>query len=100
MNNTYGNTMGDGYITDDKLNEKILAVVKQYMQSSAFVDRKVTDSPTDALQVIPRKYATRSFTTALRPTTSILGESYFDTTVRKPAWWNGTNYQDAAGNVI
>lgn len=89
---------------DEQLNKKIqteaMRVVRDYMKSSAFTDRKLTDTPTDGLQVTPRKYVTRNSTTALRPTTSVLGEFYFDTTAGKPAWWNGTNYQDAAGNVI
>lgn len=74
--------------------------VQAYFGGGAFSNRKITDTPTDDLQVVNRKYITRSTTTALRPTTSILGECYFDTTVNKPVWWNGTNYQDAAGNVI
>ena len=74
--------------------------VQTYLASTAFSGRKVTDNPVDRNQVVPRGYVTRSFTTALRPTTSVLGEMYFDTTVSKPVWWNGTNYQDAAGNVI
>ena len=74
--------------------------VQAYLASTAFSGRKVTDNPVDRNQVVPRGYVTRNSTTALRPTTSVLGESYFDTTVSKPVWWNGTNYQDAAGNII
>jgi hypothetical protein len=74
--------------------------VQDYLSSNAFTAKKVTDTPRDKNQVVPRGYVNRSATTALRPTTSILGEHYFDTTVSKPVWWNGTNYQDAAGNVI
>ncbi len=99
--NPYGNTEGNPYAdVSSKTTDQILAVVKQYMQSGGFVDRKITDSPNDSLQVVPRKYVTRYATTLLRPVSSILGESYFDTTVKKPVWWNGVNYQDAAGNVI
>jgi len=80
--------------------DDVIGIIKAYNNSQAFTDDKLTDTPTDALQVVPRKYITRNSTTALRPTTSVLGESYFDTTVNKPVWWNGTNYQDAAGNVV
>lgn len=80
--------------------EEVLKIIKDYMSNQAFTDRKLTDTPTDNLSVVNRKYVTRYSTTALRPTSSVLGESYFDTTVNKPIWWNGTNYQDAAGNVI
>lgn len=85
---------------DNELNKKIDERIKVYMKSEAFTNRKLTDTPTDNLQVVPRKYVTRYSTTALRPTTSVLGEFYFDTTVSRIATWNGTNYQDPAGNVI
>ncbi len=85
---------------EDKLNRKIVEAVNTYLRSTAFTAKKITDTPTDRNQVAPRSYITRSTTTAARPTTSVLGESYFDTTINKPVWWNGTNYADAAGNVV
>ena len=83
-------------------NDKLIKLIDKQigLKIPTFSDRKLTDTPTDALAVVPRKYVTRSSTTANRPTTSILGEFYFDTTAGLPVWWNGTNYQDAAGNVI
>lgn len=93
--------MENNKTTDSKITEeKVTEIIQNYLKSGAFTDRKLTDTPTDALQVVNRKYITRSSTTALRPTSSVLGESYFDTSVGKPIWWNGTNYQDAAGNVV
>jgi len=74
--------------------------VQAYLASTAFSGRKVTDNPVDRNQVVPRGYVTRSFTTALRPTTSVLGESYFDVSVNRVVTWNGTFYQDPAGNAI
>lgn len=79
---------------------QVIEVIKEYLSSDGFVVRKLTDTPTDKNQVVPRGYVTRNSTTALRPRTSVLGEFYFDTTVGKPCWWNGTAYVDAAGNVI
>jgi hypothetical protein len=40
-------------------------------------------------------------TTASRPSTSLLvGQQYFDTTINRPIWWNGTNWINAAGTVV
>ena len=40
-------------------------------------------------------------TTSARPVDKLLiGQIYFDTTVGKPIWWNGTNWVDAAGTVV
>jgi hypothetical protein len=43
-----------------------------------------------------------SFTTAGRPaaTTQKAGSWYYDTTLSKPAWSNGTNWKDAAGTNV
>lgn len=36
--------------------DHIVEVVRNYLKGAAFSDRKVTDTPTDALQVVPKKY--------------------------------------------
>jgi hypothetical protein len=42
-----------------------------------------------------------SGTTADRPTLSLqIGQYYFDTTIGRPIWWNGTNWINAAGTVV
>ena len=85
---------------EEDIKKLIQEEVKIQLKGGLFSARKLTDTPTDALQVVPRKYVTRNSTTALRPTTSVLGEFYFDITAGRTATWNGTNYQDPAGNVI
>jgi hypothetical protein len=42
-----------------------------------------------------------SGTTANRPTERLLvGQYYFDTTIGRPIWYNGTNWINAAGTVV
>ena len=74
--------------------------VKNQLKGGLFTARKITDTPTDNLQVTPRGYVTRNFTTLLRPVTSVVGESYFDTTANKPAWWQGTKFVDGSGDTV
>ena len=77
--------------------------IANYLKSSAFTDRKLTDTPTDALSVVNRKYVTLNGATASRPTASVVGQSYFDTGVvanGKPVWWNGTGFVDATGTYV
>ena len=83
-----------------KKKEEVIKLIREYLSSGSFTAEQVTDTPSDALAIVPRKYITRNSTTALRPTTSVLGEFYFDTSVGKPCWYNGTAFVDAAGNVI
>lgn len=35
-----------------------------------------------------------------RPTNAVIGEAYFDTTLGKPIWFNGTNWVDATGATV
>ena len=37
---------------------------------------------------------------ALRPISPKIYSSFFDTTLNKPLWWNGTEWRDAAGTII
>lgn len=42
-----------------------------------------------------------SGTTAARPTERLqVGQYYFDTTIGRPIWYNGTNWINAAGTVV
>ena len=42
-----------------------------------------------------------SGTTANRPTERLeVGQYYFDTTIGRPIYWNGTNWINAAGTVV
>ena len=40
-------------------------------------------------------------TTTARPTVGLqIGQQYFDTTINRPIWWDGTNWINAAGTVV
>jgi len=38
--------------------------------------------------------------TALRPTSRPTGFQYYDTTLLRPIWWNGTVWKDTEGNTV
>lgn len=70
-------------------------------KTDSFVARKLSDTPTDALAVVNRKFVTMNGATAGRPTSSIIGQFYFDTTLNKPIWLgNGYSWVDSAGNPV
>lgn len=83
-------------------NQTVITIVRQYMQGGAFTDRKLTDTPTDALSVVNRKFVTQNGST--RPASSIVGLQFFDTTLAsgrgKPIYWNGTGWVDATGTFV
>lgn len=38
--------------------------------------------------------------TGSRPLSPSVGRRFYDTTIKKPIWWNGTNWTDAAGTIV
>lgn len=57
-------------IDDIQFKDKVEGIVSEYLKSSAFTDRKLTDTPTDALQVVNKAYCD----TKNVPYSSIVGE--------------------------
>lgn len=51
-------------------------------------------------RLIADAVAPKSGLTAERPTVNQIGYQYFDTTLGKPIWWNGTVWKDAAGTTV
>lgn len=43
---------------------------------------------------------TMSGTTAQRPVAPVTAQRFYDTTIGKPIWWNGTVWKDAAGTTV
>ena len=66
--------------------------------------KRVGDTPNDALQLIPKKYLELSATTADRPASIIgtLSRSFFNTTVGYPWWFNPNSsvWVSATGSVV
>lgn len=75
----------------------ILRIIRDYNKSSGFTDRKLTDTPTDSLQVVNRKYVTANGTTANRPPSPVTGQYFFDSTLGKPIWYSGSAWVLATG---
>lgn len=91
-------------MNEDDIKKLIDARIKQQLQSGAFTSRKLTDTPTDDLQMVPRKYVTMNGASANRPRASVIGQSYFDTSLAagqgQPIWWNGTGFVDGTGTYV
>ncbi len=80
---------------------KINKMIADYLESSGFTQRKLTDTPSDNLQVVNRKYVNLNGTTANRPRSSVIGQFYYDTDINKPVWWSEDGcFKDAAGNIV
>lgn len=62
------------------------SIHRLYMRDNNGIDNKIMTS--------------QNGTTADRPTSNIRGDIYYDTTINKPIWWNGSNWVDATGAVV
>lgn len=83
--------------------DDVIKIVAAYLKASAFTDRKLTDMPTDALQVVSRKYVTLNGVTANRPSNPVAGQYYFDASLGthgKPIWYTGANWVDATSTIV
>lgn len=88
--------LGNNNLTEDDVRD----IIQAYMQSGGFTNRKLTDMPTDSLQVTSRKFVTLNGPSTTRPVGSVLGQFYLDTNLNKPVWWNGTGFIDATGTYV
>ena len=87
---------------DQELRDKVIKIVGDYQQGSAYIAKKLTDTPTEDLMVVPRKFVTANGNT--RPPNPVSGQFFFDTTLGshgKPIWWTPDgNWVDSGSNIV
>jgi len=81
--------------------DEVKRVIDIYLKNGAFHTRKVTDTPTDDLMVVNRKYVNLYGTTSQRPSIASKAQQYFDTTINRPIFFNPNSsvWTDAAGSI-
>lgn len=82
--------------------DDVLDIIRGYNKSEGFTDRKLTDTPTDSLAVVNRKYVTANGVTSSRPGNPVQGQFYLDTTLNangKPIWYGPNGWTDATGTL-
>ena len=93
-------------VPNDKLKkmiqEETLKVVQNYLKTSAFTDRKLTDTPTDSLSVVNRKYVTLNGVVADRPKSSVatIGQPYLATDTNIPMTYTAGGWRNGVGSVV
>lgn len=84
----------------NELRREIESVIKSYSHGGAFLDRKITDTPTDSYAVVNRKFATLNGTLASRPSPAVTGQHYFATDTNIPMVFDGSNWRNGVGSVV
>ena len=91
---------------DTDLEKKIKELIKQevpkLLSGSAFTGRKLTDTPTDNLSVVNKKYVTLNGTVANRPVSSIasVGQHYFATDTLIPMTYSAGGWVNGVGSIV
>lgn len=87
---------------EKKIRQMIMKIVPEMLKSSAFTARKITDTPTDNNQVVPKKYVTNNGTVANRPKSSVasIGQPYFATDTNIPMTYSSSGWRNGVGSVV
>lgn len=82
--------------------KQVEAIIKEYLQTSSFTDRKLTDTPTDNLSVVNRRYVNLNGTVANRPKSSVasVGQRYFSTDTKIPMIYDTTGWINGVGSIV
>jgi len=85
-----------------KIDERIKKLVPEILKGSGFTDRKLGDTPTDNLSLVPRKYVTNNGTVANRPVSSVatVGQPYFATDTFIPMTYSAAGWRNGVGSIV
>lgn len=76
--------------------------LERYLGGKAFPLHKVTDVPTDAYQLVNRKYLTLNGTVANRPASSVatVGQPYYATDTGIPMTYSVEGWRNGVGSIV
>lgn len=82
--------------------KQIQDIISAYMKFQGFKDRKITDTPTDDLSVVNRKYVTLNGTVANRPKSSVatVGQTYYATDTNIPMTYSAGGWRNGVGSIV
>ena len=85
-----------------QIEEIALKVVQDYNKTISFIDRKTTDTPTDAFSLVNRRFVTLSSNLGARPVSSVavVGQRFFNTTSNIPIWYTVAGWRNSVGSIV
>lgn len=87
---------------ENKIKELFNKWIKEYNRTAAFSDKKITDNPTDALQVVNRRFVTLSSNVGARPVTSVavIGQRFLATDTSIPMFKVAAGWVNGVGSIV
>ena len=85
-----------------QVEEIVTDAIKRYDRTSGFIDRKTTDTPTDAFSLVNRRFVTLSSNVGARPISSvaIIGQHFFNITTNTPMVFDGNDWRNGVGSIV
>lgn len=77
-------------------------VKKQLKKSDSFTSRKISDTPTDSLGLVNKKFVTMNGSVATRISSSVatVGRFYLDTNTNIPMWKVTAGWVNGVGSIV
>ena len=85
-----------------QIDERLKEILPLYLKGNAFIDRKVTDTPTEAYAVVPRKFVTANGLASARPNSSVasIGQPYYATDTFIPMTYSLEGWRNGVGSIV
>ena len=89
-------------LIDERIKKIAPDILRDVLKGSAFLDRKITDTPSDKNSVLPRGYLTNNGTVANRPVSSVavVGQPYFATDTGIPMRYSSQGWRNGVGSIV
>lgn len=85
---------------NDQDKQEVIKIAKQVLSKD--FSKRIGDTPTDNLQLVPRKYVNLNGTIAFRPASvlAVTGQQYYATDINIPLFYDGTKWRNGIGSII
>lgn len=88
---------------NDQDKQEVVKISKQILSKD--FGKRIGDTPTDNLQLVPRKYVNLNGTLALRPASvlAVTGQKYYATDINIPLFYDGGtpgHWRNGIGSII
>ena len=84
------------------IDKRLELLLPKYLANRAFTEHKVTDTPTDAFNVVPKQFVTNNGSVAGRPLSSVasVGQFFLNTQDNQPMWYTSAGWVNGVASIV
>ena len=89
-------------ITTEEVKKLVDETVLKFMKLPGFTSHKITDTPTDTLSIVNRRFVTLNGSVVSRVSSSVatVGRFYLDTESNIPMWKVSAGWVNGVGSIV